>query len=393
MFDDYLSRHLARGNRNLLLTGLLLLVGVAALFGLHARYWYNFRHGPFALADSDLARMTDPLAQTNKRWVTFECKRVPVAIGTSRVEGQKASTQYYHYVPLGFRLHRVLSPAPKGAKPDTRPATEAEIAAAKAYFGKHNKLPEDILPEATKAVLLRVPREVKEPGRFTGELRAITREERTKLELDQVTELLPVLISVDNYRLGGYLGLGFGALFVLIGLGCVVTALGRIGSRERHWTCRLLSRYGRAEDLATSLMVEVGSDGTRREIGPNVVTSRWVARPRFTGLDVMPLDDVLWAYEKVVQRRVNFVPAGKEFAAVLADRTGRLLELGGKQSQVEELLAEVFGRRPWILPGYSDELDVMYRRQRDELARIVDQRRAELERRPGDRVETPSQDG
>ncbi|MBI2298528.1 MAG: hypothetical protein HYU66_06165 [Armatimonadetes bacterium] len=352
MWDRYLQRQMQRGNRNLLLTGLLLIGAVAALAAAPQRYWYNFRHGPFAIRDVDLAKPGE--APPVKVWVTLESLYEPAAIGSQSSSKHGRVNKYFHYLPLEFVLHKVTAPGKGGAPPTTRPATNDELLQVKAYLAKHHKPPKGYVPMPSKGLLVGNKQQLSAPGKFTGELSRIPTDVRRDLELDKdFPELLPLMLDMNNYRVRGYTGIGFGSVLALAGLLTLLTAMRRMQDPTRHWTWQQLATYGDPDILAMTLEAELSTDGSRVAVGRTVVTSNWLLRSRAYGVEVMSLDAVVWAYEKVVQHYTNGIPTGKEFAAMVGDRHGRLMQLGAKKATTQETLAEIARRRPWSRPTSS----------------------------------------
>ena len=60
MWDNFITRQIRRTNRNLLITGVIFLAGVAALGGAYRRYLYNFAFGPFSIPASELTSISNP---------------------------------------------------------------------------------------------------------------------------------------------------------------------------------------------------------------------------------------------------------------------------------------------------------------------------------------------
>ena len=72
MVNRYLARQMARGNRNLMVAGLLLLAAVGGVAWSMGDYWRELRRGPMVVTDLALAEMPDPLANVASRWVTLD---------------------------------------------------------------------------------------------------------------------------------------------------------------------------------------------------------------------------------------------------------------------------------------------------------------------------------
>lgn len=273
----------------------------------------------------------------------------------------------------------MVKAAPPPSEPITRPATDQETKAAVAYAEKHGELPDTVIAKVSKALLVRARQPITAAGRLTGDLRRPNEEERDKLSLDRMPGLLPMVLSVENYRSDAWGMLALGGLVALWGFLLIRTGLRRAVDPTRHWSWRQLEAYGEPQALAQQLEEEISSDGTACRIGRTRITSHWVVRPRFGGADAVQLDALVWAYEKVTQHRTNGIPTAKEFAAILADCNGREVVLSERKADVERLLAHIAERRPYLAFGYNEELAATYANDREQVVRWVAANRAQLE--------------
>src|SRR5262249_32048426 len=67
-----------------------------------------------------------------------------------------------------------------------------------------------------------------------------------------------------------------------------------------------------------------------------------------------------------------------QFALMLALRDGRRLQANGREPDINAILSWLRTNMPWVLLGYSRELENLYRRRLPELVASVDARRTEF---------------
>ena len=109
------------------------------------------------------------------------------------------------------------------------------------------------------------------------------------------------------------------------------------------------------------------------------VTQNYAVKRKLFSFDLFRMENLIWAYKKVVKRSVNFIPIGKGYAAALNFSDGEAV-IDGRRKRVDELLAFAENRAPWIVHGYSDEMQQAYSKSKDELIAEVLKRKREMGR-------------
>ena len=123
-----------------------------------------------------------------------------------------------------------------------------------------------------------------------------------------------------------------------------------------------------------ALDVERQLQTPRHHGGGWTVTDNYLVTRTLLGFDVLRLADLIWAYKRVTQRRVNFIPVGKTFAAELKCLGGNA-SIQGPEARIDKVLQIVAARAPWAAFGYSDELIKMWNNNNAEFCAAVDARR------------------
>ena len=167
--------------------------------------------------------------------------------------------------------------------------------------------------------------------------------------------LMPRMLDAsENFRENGYwaIGCSIGA----VGLAALFArrALQRIGEPGTHpavqWMHTMPDPAAAAADVEREL-----AHAVRYKKASNTLTQNYVVRRFFFSFRVYALDDLLWCYKQIIQRRVNFIPAGKSHVLKMIFRTGSLdMEAAG--GDVDNLVGSIATARPWALYGYSPEL-------------------------------------
>jgi hypothetical protein len=232
-------------------------------------------------------------------------------------------------------------------------------------------------------VLLVKAQDDKSVTEFTGYLEALPSDVQTEIvgRVEQkVPEVrgafLPYMLNTDGFRGMGYVMLGLGIpLFGLCVFG-IVRAIQRSNDPSAHPIMRALARFGPPDYVASQIDAELLADHPK--VGNVHLTPTWLVQATAAKLDATRLDDVVWAYKKVTQHRTNGIPTGKTYAAQVWDRHGVCITVAGKEAFVNQVLDAAAQRVPWMLAGYSAELEKSWKSNRAAVLEAVDQRRRQV---------------
>ena len=111
------------------------------------------------------------------------------------------------------------------------------------------------------------------------------------------------------------------------------------------------------------------------------LTDKYAIVNGFFSFDIFRFQDLVWAYKRVIQRRVNFIPAGKSYEAALNFYGGRS-RFAASEKKVDEVIAYAGARAPWATVGYSKELEEYFKKNTQEFCRRVEAKRHELAASP-----------
>ena len=339
MWDDFISSQIQRTNRNLFLAG----TAVLTILGLHlAATWrdaYNFVFGPFPIQSSELVSISNPDAA--KHYFL-------------RVQGDKS-------YPTGM---------------------------GQLEEGSSNKLRTSIVAlVVNKRLLLVDTQKDNHQLQYTGTLMAVPTEVSNGLirkwekeRPDLKGAFLPFMLDATGFRTKGDNllvaagGVGFGILgVVLIGI-----PLRRKMQPESHPLLTQLAKYGGLQDVRMRIDSEMRSEGGGEKFGAMQVTTNWLIHAAAYKTNVMATRDVVWAYPKVTKHYHSGIPTGKTYSAIIRDSKGQSVEVSGKKDSVPKMMESLQRRMPWVMIGFSKELEALWLKEKPKFFQLVEQRRASL---------------
>ncbi len=334
MWDGFIGNQIRRASKNLLIVNLVLLFFVATSAFSNWRYLYNFAKGPFPIDTSALANLPDP-DSLQQYFVTVD------------------NTNSF---PTGLQEISV-----KNGQSTSKGTVLAEVHA---------------LPVGDRFLLVKVKRGQSGP-QYAGALVRLPEEMRGKIPPKLAQHIVSgVLLDTTDFKENGYWGLAVGIPLLLLALWNVLKAAQRFGRPETHPAIEKLKKFGTPEIMIGRIDAEVAASTPSDCAGETRVTANWLLNAHSLGLNAIRLCDVVWAYRKVVQHRVNFVPAGKTNHAVVCTRDGKSLEITGKEVDVNQLLKIIATRVPWILAGYDANIAKLWTSKRNAMIAAFDERKA-----------------
>jgi hypothetical protein len=338
MWDDFISRQIRRTNRNLFLLGGAILTVLGLLLAAGWRDTYNFIFGPFPVQSSELATISNP--DSPKQYFL-------------KVQGEESFS-------TGMR----------------------EVDA-----GNHDKIRAEVVAIVVDKRLLLV----KTPAdnhqlEFTGILTAVPTELLNRVIHKEEAKnpvlkgaFLPFMLDATGFRKGDNLWVAIaGAGFGFLGLAVVGIPLRRQLQPENHPLLKELAKYGGLQDVRMRIDSEIRSEGGGEKFGPMQITTNWLIHAAAYKTNVMATKDVVWAYPKVTKHYHNGIPTGKTYSAIIRDAKGQSLEISGKKDSVPKLLESLQRRMPWVLVGFSKQLEALWLKEKPQFFQLIEERRAKL---------------
>jgi len=331
MWENFIGRQIRRANTRLLLANLITLAIVALIVFGNWRYLNNWFRGTVAITPAEVAALKSA-KDLDRNFVKLDVGEI-VPSGFQEVEqenGKTTSVKADYLVTWIAGRALVLKTKPNSTN------THLE--------GALVEMPIDV-----SAAL------------------------RQDLPADKQYVLLPFMLDTVDYRDDGYWMLG---IFIPIIALCVWNLM-KWSQRSSNFAAHPIVQKmgGEAAVIQYGQQLDTEMSGGGEKFGAATLTANWVVVPFFFGAHLARLDDLAWVYKKVTKHSVNFVPTGKTYEAVLWSRAGVMTSVTGKEAQVDKLLATIANRTPWVVGGFSAELDAAWKKDRAGFVAAVDQRR------------------
>jgi hypothetical protein len=338
MWDDFISRQIRRTNRNLFLLGTGILVILGLLLAAGWRDSYNFIFGPFPATPSELLSISNP--DLPKHFFLKVQGQESFATGMQEVDADNHGKVRAEIIALVVDKRLLLV-----------------------------KTPADNHQMQFTGTLTAVPAQV-----FNG----VVQEWDTK-HPDMQGAFLPYMLDATGFRKGDNLWLaGAAAGFGILGLVLIGIPMKRQLQPEGHPLLKQLANYGGLQDVRMCIDSEVRGEGGGEKFGAMQITTNWLIQAAAYKTNVMATKDVVWAYPKVTKHYHNGIPTGKSYSAIICDSKGQSLEISGKKDSVPKLLETLQRRMPWLLIGFSKELETLWLREKPKFFQLMEQRKAKL---------------
>lgn len=342
--DGIIAQHIKRTSRNLKVINLVVVVAVVGLALLNIKYLYHFIMGPSRVDHNVLFR----LKTASGLWNDYV-----------KVDGTNAVETGMEEIWKKKQNGRVIE----------------EKTTARYY----------LLTTDTEALLVKVP--VGTGVRtLTGQVVNMPSFEKQQIlpqlyaqEPELRSRLRPVMLDAGDFHESGWAGLALGVPLLVLG----VWNLKKLASRKRqpllHPVMRALERFGHPNVIAAQIDADVRANIVSPVLNKAAATPTWLLHPSKFGLQVLAMVEIVWAYKHVTRHYTNFIPTGKTFRLMVADRQGRLLSLDGNEYDTDGLLGYLRHVAPWALFGYDPDLATAWRTNMAAVVHTVDRRRQQYE--------------
>jgi hypothetical protein len=327
-----------RANRNLLLVNGVMLAVFILIVASNYRYCANFVLGCQSVSSAELAALTSP----EQRWRNFVS-----------VSGTKSINTDYRDVVNHMEGSRVVS-------------TEIKD--------------EYIFLRVGEKILLVKADPGKEKLEYSGELVATTDRVQEDLlqplakeDADLARDVLPFTLNAADYRSNGYTMLMIGLPVLALVLWNCLKAMRRTSEIQTSPVWKQLAVYGNAEQLSQQIEAEL-QPAMIRKYGKLQIAQQWMVRRKTFSTWASPIADLVWVYKKVTKHSVNFIPTGKTYSVVLVGRHRQRIEEQMKENAVNEMLADLTSRVPWVLFGFTQDLEKAWRKDAAGVIAAVDSR-------------------
>ncbi len=207
-------------------------------------------------------------------------------------------------------------------------------------------------------------------------------------------KILPVMLESVNYRSSLD-----GLLFILAsGLGLcswnLYKAKVRTNNPRKHPIYLSLVKYGDGDLLVCNIDREIRDRYNSQELEDNTlfVTPSWLLFTQTYNLQIIKLDRLMWAFKKVTNHSINFIPTGKTYSVGLYDSFGKERNFSTSEREVDLIIQRIRTYAPWTVIGYTSESRKMWNWRRKEFYAMVEQRQRTSQSRSRNAHATPRQD-
>lgn len=330
MNESLIYKVINRSNRNLLLLSLLGIIVVLVLFFFNLRYFYNFVAGPFDITQANLVGLASAEAP-QQYWLNVTGEEM-VDTGIEYVTTSKSGSKTVDYTYYALLLDEKLLLMKVPGEP----------------------IAEQLLPSQT------------------GWLSPIDSEENVKVVQDLEKDVpavkgmfLPFKMETGDFRTNGFLGLGVGAVGLLLCGWGLVTVAQRSANPTNHPVLRSLARFGPVDYVVSRIDAEMS--GVHPTIGKLHLAPTWLVYAESANILATRYEDIVWVYKHVTTHRSYGVAVSKTYTAMVCDRFGVKLNLvaGNKEAAVDEMLSALVSRAPWAQIGYAPELEAAWNKDRN----------------------------
>lgn len=217
----------------------------------------------------------------------------------------------------------------------------------------------------------------KPAGRVAGDLHDVKADLAECFEGEDGSRLLRVYLDAGEQRIGPWIAIVlFGAGTAWFGFLCVRSARCAI-SPLRHPAVARIAATGRLPTDSAQVELELDTPDVKR-FRRWAFTQHFVVDRRWSHFDVRRWTELLWAYPAVTRHTMYFViPTGKTTDLVLSFDDGTQVKLtqtttfGSGDAEVQDMLALVAERAPWVVIGFDDRTRWAWENDRESLRRAA----------------------
>jgi hypothetical protein len=351
--NTIVGKQIARGNANMVLTGIAL-IGLAVLIGVwNQKVIVNFLRGP---QPANLAQIATAggLEKVDALWLSFTDEDPD---GSALNTGWVMTTQStVNGIPVGSASNE------------------------HSYFV--------VLVDETQALLVQVSASYANTERiafnFTGYLNEFSFDVSKKIlpaikqDLDeQGLSLVPFMVVTSDYRADSVFGVIVLTLLAVSGAVCLLIGISRLGTPEKHPYYKPLSYFG--EPTAVAQSMEQSMSAPHQTYKKRLhLTDQWLV-VRTRAFKYTTYEHLAWVYPKVTKVRLyGIIPISSTHELVVQDRHGQHIAVPLGKKDVDAALQVLTLRAPWAVYGHSDDIKKMWDKNRPDFLQAVEQRRAKM---------------
>lgn len=343
--DNLIARDIRNRNWRLVIISLIGIAIIVAVAALNRAYLVSFFRGPTDIDSETLANTTN-LDELDLRWVTVHGSD---AVNTGWVESSQSTM---NGVPVGSESvsHTYFVVA--------LPSDKLLLVEMGPQYQNSKTVPPDVTGGLTTYSSV-VSKDI-----IPGLSKDIT---------DINMELLPFMLSTDDYRTNGYIGFAVGGIIGLIALYVLIRAASRLADPTKDAAYKALERFG--EPALVSHEIQQEMNALPKTNSKLLFTDHWTVLKQ-SGIKFTRHNDIMWVYPKVTTTRMyGVVPVSRRTDIVWLDRFGQQFSLPINKKQLESMMATFAAHSPGVILGYKPEIAALWAKNRADFIATVETRR------------------
>jgi hypothetical protein len=339
VYNEYLTHHIKRSQRHMLLSGiglLILFLGAGYLF----RRWYvNVFFGPFRIDPSVLSASKNP--DDHFRYFIKVKGKATFDSGAQVVDELGEPVATYLFLDLGPKL--LLVQAPMGEE-----QLDFRGLLAPLKYDHKEKIIDPLLKERP----------------------------------DLKEAVLPFLLDAISFRCGRQelvVGLSGVAVFI-VAIWCLVQWQQRKENPYSHPIIKTLEKYGYPPAVADE--VERDVNGEKEIIANATLGKSWMMVQNSGALEMLKYEALVWVYKIVTKRSFNLNPNGKSFSVRILTKFNDDIYFYGEEPKCDKLIESIHTKAPWAFVGFSTELENFWNKNRPVFINEVEKRKSKRKASP-----------
>jgi hypothetical protein len=141
-----------------------------------------------------------------------------------------------------------------------------------------------------------------------------------------------------------------------------------------QWTS--LAKNGSIETIVQNISSEIGDTSSDSIFGNVTLTKNWFVVGEFLEAEFRPLDQVVWAYKTVTTTKAyGLVPVGKTIGVTIKFRDSYIKSINIRETLIEKFFGKLIETRPWIVLGFTKELETLWDTKRQTFIDAVEERK------------------
>ncbi len=185
----------------------------------------------------------------------------------------------------------------------------------------------------------------------------------------------PFYLEDTIFKFDGYVGIIGIIVFLFLFTKYSFPAFKYISNPSKIPAVKRVSSWG--DPITTSKEIENEYKNSKMHFGNYTITNKYVIEVGFFSFDIFRFSDLLWGYKRVTKKRVNFIPAGKEYDTILIFYGGSAA-IGGTEEQINGILNYSAQKAPWAVFGYTDDISKLFNKDTRNFCLYIEERKRKI---------------